>query len=127
MQRILARLAPFFYAVLRLVAGLLFAMHGSQKLFGYPGAASTPLISIAGLAGIIELIAGLMIMLGFRTRYAAFVASGQMAVAYFWRHSPQGFWPIQNRGELAVLYCFLFLYISAAGSGSFSVDGAKGR
>lgn len=115
------------YALLRIVAGILFAMHGSQKLLGIPGGTSVPYVSLAGLAGIIELIAGTLIAIGFRTSYAAFVASGQMAFAYFIAHAPQGPLPILNRGELAVLYCFLFLYMAANGSGIWSVDGGSRR
>jgi putative oxidoreductase len=110
------------------VAGLMFAMHGTQKLFGFPGG-GTPvaLASLPGLAGIIELVAGLLIAIGFRTHIAAFIASGEMAFAYFMSHAPQGAFPILNRGELAVLYCFLFLYMAAHGSGTWSVDGERRR
>ena len=110
------------------MAGLLFATHGSQKLFGWPGDGNTvALASLMGLAGIIEFVGGLMIAAGFRAGLAAFIASGQMAFAYFMRHAPLGPHPILNRGELAVLYCFLFLYIAAAGSGIWSVDGGRRR
>jgi putative oxidoreductase len=116
------------YALLRIVAGLLFAMHGSQKLFGFPGGGNpVEIASLMGLAGIIELVAGLLIAIGFRTHIAAFIASGEMAFAYFMQHAPQGPYPILNRGELAVLYCFLFLYMAAHGSGSWSVDGNRRR
>ena len=115
--------APHLYVLLRLVAGLLFACHGAQKLFGVfggPGGqpgVSVPLFSLMGLAGCIELVGGLLIALGVLASWAAFVASGEMAFAYFTQHFPRGFWPIQNDGELAVLYCFLFLYIAANGDG----------
>jgi putative oxidoreductase len=115
--------APHLYVLLRIVTGLLFACHGVQKLFGVfggPGGqpgVSVPLFSLMGLAGCIELVGGLLIALGVLTSWAAFVASGEMAFAYFTQHFPRGFWPIQNDGELAVLYCFLFLYIAANGDG----------
>ncbi len=126
MDRLLGNYAPHLYALLRIVAGLLFAMHGTQKLFGWPGDGSTvELASMMGLAGIIELVGGLMIAFGFLTSWAAFIASGEMAVAYFMAHAPQGGWPIENQGELAVLYAFLFLYMAARGSGIWSIDGAR--
>ncbi len=115
------------YAVLRIVSGLLFACHGAQKVFGVLGGAGgsgnpAPLLSLHGVAGVIELVGGILIAIGLLTRYAAFISSGQMAVAYFMVHAPGGFWPIQNRGELAILYCFLFLYIAANGTGSWGVQ-----
>ena len=113
--------SPYFYALLRIVAGLLFAQHGVQKLFGLLGGTQQPLMSQMGLAGIIETFGGLAIALGLFTSPVAFVASGQMAVAYFQAHLPRGFWPIQNGGELAVLNCFLFLYIASRGSGKWSL------
>jgi putative oxidoreductase len=123
MQPPLARFASQTYAVLRIVAGLLFAMHGTQKLFGWPGGGnSVELMSLMGLAGIIEFVGGVMIAAGFEAGIAAFIASGQMAFAYFMQHAPAGPYPILNRGELAVLFCFLFLHISAHGSGIWSVD-----
>jgi putative oxidoreductase len=127
MERTLSRFAPQAFAILRIVAGLLFAMHGSQKLFGVPGD-GTPveLMSLLGVAGIIEFVGGLLIAFGFLTRYAAFIASGQMAAAYFMAHAPKGALPIQNQGELAVLFCFLFLYIAAHGAGIWSIDSQRG-
>jgi putative oxidoreductase len=119
----LARFAPHIYALLRIVVGLLFAMHGSQKLLGFPGdKPPVEIASLMGLAGIIELVGGLLIAFGFLTRIAAFIASGTMAVAYFMAHAPQGAIPLLNQGELAVVYCFVFLYIAAQGSGLWSVD-----
>jgi putative oxidoreductase len=112
---------------MRIVAGGLFAMHGAQKLFGAFGGQVQPLASMAGVAGVIELVAGLLVMIGLLTGIAAFIASGEMAAAYFMVHAPQAFWPIQNQGELAVLYCFIFFFISAKGSGMLSVDGATQR
>ena len=125
MERILGRFAPQFYALLRIVAGLLFACHGAQKLFGAFGGQQVPPMSQFGLAGVIEFVGGLMIAVGFFTSLAAFIASGEMAVAYFQMHAPKGLWPIQNQGELALLYCFLFLYMSARGNGIWSVGRGK--
>lgn len=120
--------APYLYAVLRIVSGLLFAMHGSQKLFGIPGGGDpVALASLMGFAGVVELGGGLLIAIGLFTRVAAFLASGQMAVAYFMAHMPQGPVPLLNKGELSVLYCFLFLYIVAQGSGIWSVDATRQR
>jgi putative oxidoreductase len=121
MQSLLGKYSPYFYALLRIVAGLLFAQHGVQKLFGLLGGTQQPLLSQMGLAGVIETFGGLAIALGLFTSPVAFVASGQMAVAYFQAHLPRGFWPIQNGGELAVLNCFLFLYIASRGSGKWSL------
>ena len=126
-RALLSRYSAHTYALLRIVSGLMFTLHGTQKLLGFPGGTPVPLPTQAGIAGIIEVVTGLMIAVGFRTSYAAFLASGQMAVAYFLVHAPQGPFPILNRGELAVLYCFLFLYMSATGSGIWSVDDNKAR
>ena len=127
----MSRYAAMALAVLRIVAGLLFACHGAQKLLGWfggmpQGNALTPLVMTGG---IIELVGGVLIMIGLFTRWAAFIASGEMAFAYFMMHAPNGFWPLQNHGELAVLYCFLWLYFTFAGSGPWSVDDriARGR
>jgi putative oxidoreductase len=116
-------LADGAYALLRVAAGLLFAQHGLQKLFGLLGGTRVPPVSQLGAAGVIELAAGVMIALGIFPRWAAFVASGEMAYAYFTRHAPQGFWPVVNRGELAVVYCFVFLYIAARGGGRWTIKG----
>lgn len=128
MDRVLGRFAPFLYGLMRLVVGLLFACHGAQKLFGVLGGyggqpgMTAPLFSLMGLAGIIEFFGGLMIAAGLLASYAAFIASGEMAAAYFMRHAPRDFWPIQNDGELSVLYCFVFLYIAARGAGTLSLE-----
>jgi putative oxidoreductase len=127
MEGILGRFAPQIYALLRIVSGLLFAVHGAQKLLGVLGGQQVPIMSQFGLAGIIELVGGLMIAAGVFASLAAFVASGEMAVAYFQAHAPKGFWPVQNAGELAALYCFLFLYVAARGNGTWSVQGGKKR
>jgi putative oxidoreductase len=122
MERVLARFSPQLYALMRIVVALLFACHGAQKLFGVLGGQQVVLASKFGLAGIIEFVGGLMIAIGFLTGTAAFVASGEMAYAYFTQHMPRGGAPIQNGGELAVLYCFVFLYIAARGVGIWGVD-----
>ncbi len=123
----LSRYAPHLLGLLRIVAGLLFLAHGIVKLFGFPpGAmpgAQEPL-TLLGVAGIIELIAGALIMLGLFTRPAAFIAAGEMAVAYWMMHAPRGIYPVANMGDAAILYCFIFLYIAAAGPGAFSLDAA---
>lgn len=120
-------LSPHTYALLRIVAGLLFACHGAQKLLGLFGGHRVPLMSQLGAAGVIELIGGLLIAMGFLTSFAAFIASGEMAVALFQQHMPRGLVPIENQGELAVLYCFLFLYIATRGVGAWGIDRAGPR
>jgi putative oxidoreductase len=125
MEGFLGRYSTYIYAVLRIVAGFLFIWHGSQKLLGYPPPA-TPggeLSALMAVGGGIELIGGFLIMIGLFTSFAAFIASGMMAVAYFMAHfSMQAFLPIVNKGELAVIYCFVFLYIASRGSGVWSVE-----
>ena len=110
------------YAAMRIVVGLLFMMNGAQKLFGSFGGTAVAVASMPGAAGIIEFFGGLLVMVGLLTGIAAFIASGEMAFAYFIVHFPQGGWPIQNNGQLAVLFCFIFLYIAARGAGLFSLD-----
>lgn len=127
MERILGRFAPQCYALMRIVVGLLFACHGAQKLFGVLGGHQVPYVSQFGLAGVVELVGGLMIAVGFLTGFAAFVASGEMAFAYFTMHAPSGPWPIRNGGELAVLYCFVFLYIASRGTGIWGVGKGGSR
>jgi putative oxidoreductase len=122
MDRWLGRHAERIFALLRIVAGILFACHGAQKLFGMFGMQAMTSNPMMLAAGIIEFGGGLLIALGLFASWAAFIASGQMAVAYFMVHAKGGFWPIVNKGELAVVYCFLFLYIAARGSGPYSVD-----
>ena len=119
------RFSPHALAALRIMAGLLFLAHGTVKLFGWPeveGMGRVPLASLAGIGGVIEFIGGALIALGLFTRIAAFIASGEMAVAYFLFHAPQSFYPIVNGGDAAILYCFIFLYLAVAGPGSFSLD-----
>ena len=125
-MKTLEKYADYAYALLRIVAGALFFFHGAQKILGMFGAARPPFGSQLWFAGIIELIGGLAIMLGLGTRVAAFIASGEMAVAYFQAHwklqMGNQLFPIVNQGELAMLYCFLFLYISLKGGGKWSVS-----
>ena len=123
-MKFLARLAPYFLSALRVAAAITFVEHGTQKLFGLPVGSRVPLASLMGLAGILETAGGALMLLGVFTRPVAFVLAGEMAYAYFTVHAPQGRWPIQNQGELAVLYCFVWLYVSAAGPGPISVDRA---
>lgn len=127
MERWLGRHAERSYALLRFVTGVLFACHGAQKLFGAFGGqvmTSNPLLLVAAL---IELTGGLLVAVGLLASWAAFFASGEMAVAYFLVHAPRGFWPIVNEGELAVVYCFAFLFIATRGAGPYSVDGLRAR
>lgn len=125
----LGRYAEIAYALLRFFAGVMFMLHGTQKFFGFPpgapgGGGGVKLASLPGIAGVIEIVAGALIAVGLLTSIAAFIASGEMAVAYFMVHAPNGFWPHANQGELAVLYCFIFLYIATRGGGRYSIDGA---
>jgi putative oxidoreductase len=116
--------APHLLSVLRIITGFLFIAHGMQKYLSYPAPFPRHVepFSLIGLAGGLELVGGALIILGLFTRPVAFILSGEMAFAYFIGHAPGGFWPLVNRGELAVLYCFLFLYFAAAGAGPWSVD-----
>jgi putative oxidoreductase len=124
MERFLGKYSSYLYALLRIIAGLMFAMHGSQKLFGIPGNTPPMDVPLMQLAGVIELVGGLMIALGLLAGYAAFITSGMMAVAFFKQHfQTDNILPILNKGELAVLYCFVFLYIASQGSGVWSLDG----
>ena len=126
--RLLEPYRPQLLALLRIIAALLFMEHGLAKLFHFPvpqPGAPDPLPVILLAAAWIEVVAGALITVGLFTRLAAFVASGEMAVAYFMQHFPKGFWPIVNMGEAAILYCFVFLYLAAAGAGARSIDGAR--
>ena len=119
------RYAPQVYAVFRIVVGFLFLFHGAQKvlgLFGGMGGGTAPMMSMPWFAGVIELVGGILVMIGLFTQVAAFICSGEMAAAYFMVHQPQGTWPIQNQGELAAPYCYAFLYIAARGGGLWSAD-----
>ena len=115
-------LASYARSVLRIIAGFTFTLHGVQKLFGFFGGPRFPLSDIHGIAGCIETFGGILIILGLLTRPVAFILCGEMAVAFFKVHFPRGFWPIRNGGELAVLYCFIYLYLSTAGPGPWSLD-----
>lgn len=108
--------------ITRIVAGLIFLEHGTMKLLGFPPGMSPPVFSIFWFAGVIELVAGVLITLGLFSRMAAFIASGEMAFAYFMGHFPKAFFPAQNGGDAAILFCFLFLYLAAAGPGSFKMN-----
>ncbi|MGQ0590590.1 MAG: DoxX family protein [Sphingosinicella sp.] len=123
----LSRYAPQLLGLLRIVAGLLFLSHGLVKILGFPAVppGQQELLTLMGIGGVIELVAGTLILLGLFTRPAAFIASGEMAVAYWMFHAPQGPYPVGNGGDAAILYCFLFLYLVAAGPGAFSLDGSR--
>jgi len=122
-MRTLSRYEGYFYALMRIIVGALFACHGAQKLFGALGGQSEINDPEGLVAGIIELAGGILVCVGFLTRTAAFLASGEMAVAYFKAHAGRGFWPIINHGELAVFYAFVFLYVFFRGPGFWSIDG----
>jgi putative oxidoreductase len=117
----LSRFSDTLYSLMRLMAGFLFACHGAQKLFGVLGSPAMRHIPLMLAAGIIEFFGGLLIALGVFTTIAAFIASGEMATAYFLGHAPHGFWPIRNHGEAAVLFCFVFLFIASRGDGIWSI------
>lgn len=124
----LSRWQPQALALLRIFAGLLFLEHALSKFFAFPVPFPVhPLPLMLVVAGAIELIAGLLVTVGLFTRLAAFIASGEMACAYFIGHLPKGFWPLANMGEGAILYCFIFLLIAAEGPGAWSIDGARMR
>jgi putative oxidoreductase len=115
---------PHLLAILRIMTALLFLAHGTAKLLGFPDIGmSVPLFSLFGLAGVIEIVGGVLLVLGLFTRPVAFILAGEMAVAYFMAHAPQGFFPLANQGDSAVLFCFIFLYLVAAGPGAWSIDG----
>ncbi|MCX7290461.1 DoxX family protein [Janthinobacterium sp.] len=131
-------LTPAFYAtwsprllgLLRIILGFLYIQHGTAKLFGAPHVAmfdGLQLFSLMGAAGVLELVGGALLLVGLFTRPVAFILSGQMAVAYFLMHAPAAFLPILNGGEMAVMYCFTFLYFAAAGAGAYSLDGLRGK
>lgn len=125
-----ARWAPHLHSALRIVAAFSFMTHGTQKLFAFPVAAArdpVTVVSLAGLAGVLETFGGVLLLVGLFTRPVAFLLSGEMAVAYFLRHAPAGVWPILNRGEVAMLFCFIWLYLAAAGPGPWSLDALRGR
>jgi putative oxidoreductase len=124
--------APYLLSVLRIVAAFLFMQFGTAKWFGFPapimpGGGTAPVGSLVWFAAVLETCGGLLLLLGLFTRPVAFVLSGEMAVAYFKGHAPQGFWPLLNQGHPAILFCFLYLYLSAAGAGPWSLDWSRDR
>lgn len=120
--------APRVLSILRIAAGLLILQHGTTKLLGFPASqmSGIPVGSMPGIAGVIELVGGILVVIGLFTRPAAFILSGMTAVAYWYVHAPQGFYPLLNGGELAALYSFVFLYLAFAGPGPWSVDAKRG-
>jgi putative oxidoreductase len=122
--------APYLLSVLRIIAAFVFIQFGSAKLLAIPaaimpGGGTAPLTSLAGFAGSLELVGGALLLLGLFTRPVAFLLAGEMAFAYFKGHAPQGFWPVLNQGTPAILFCFIWLYISSAGSGPWSLDALR--
>jgi putative oxidoreductase len=123
-----ARWAPHLLSVLRIVTALLFFEHGTQKLLGFPPSPNPPaFLSLSWTAGALELVGGFLMILGLFTRPVAFVLSGEMAFAYFIGHAPRSFFPVLNGGDAAILYCFVFLYLVAAGPGPWSLDALRRR
>jgi len=123
----MASWSPRMLSVLRIMTGLLFLEHGTQKFLNFPPRANAGpiLFSLAGLQGILELLGGILIVIGLFTRPVAFILAGDMAVAYFMAHAPRGFFPLINGGQLAILFCFVFLYLFVAGGGVWSVDNRR--
>jgi putative oxidoreductase len=129
-MKLLTRFEPQLRSLVRIMVGFTFSQHGWQKLFGMFGGLGgfkPPLNTMLGAAGVIETIGGVFIILGLLTRPVAFLLSGEMAIGYFRTHAPQGFWPLANGGELAVFYCFFYLWLTAAGPGPWSLDKLRGR
>jgi putative oxidoreductase len=124
----LDRFAPYAIAALRIVTGLIYIPHGLQKLFGFPAPPATglpPLASMFGVGAVLELVGGILILLGLLTRPVAFLLAGEMAVAYWMFHAPRNLYPVLNGGDAAILYCFVFLLFVFTGPGAFSLDGAR--
>jgi putative oxidoreductase len=119
--------APHILSVLRILAAATFLTHGTMKLFGWPAPFPFPMNGLMYVAGVLEVVGGLLLIVGFLSRPVAFVLAGEMAAAYFMGHVGQGFFPVLNGGEAAMLFCFIFLYIAAAGPGPWSVDASAGR
>lgn len=122
--------APYLLSVLRIIAAFLFIQFGTAKLFAFPASVmpsggTVSIASLPGIAGILETLGGALLGVGLFTRPVAFLLSGQMAFAYFIGHAPHGFWPVQNEGHPAILFCFIWLYVSAAGPGPWSIDAAR--
>ena len=123
--------APYLLSILRIVAAFLFMQFGTAKLVAFPaaimpGGGTAPIGSLAGIAGLLETVGGALLLVGLFTRPVAFIVAGEMAVAYFIGHAPQGFWPVLNQGHPAILFCFVWLYLSAAGAGPWSLDARRG-
>jgi putative oxidoreductase len=118
--------APRMLSILRIVAALIFMEHGTQKLLGFPplDRPAPELLSLSGVAGVLELFGGALLVLGLFTRPVAFILAGEMAFAYWIAHAPQSFFPVLNGGDAAILYCFVFLYLAVAGGGAWSLDNA---
>jgi putative oxidoreductase len=127
--RFVEQWSPLALSILRIVVGLLFLEHGTQKTLDFPPSPNPApaLLSLQGVQGVIELVGGVLILLGLFTRPVAFILSGNMAVAYFMAHAPKNFFPMRNGGDAAILYCFVFLYLVFAGGGRWSIDAAVGR
>ena len=124
--------APYLLSILRIVAAFLFTQFGTAKLLAFPaaimpGGGTAPIGSLAGIAGLLETVGGALLLIGMFTRPVAFIVAGEMAVAYFIGHAPQGFWPVLNQGHPAILFCFVWLYLSAAGAGPWSLDAKRGK
>jgi len=122
--------APQLLSTLRIIAAFLFTQYGTAKLLAFPGAVmpgggTASLTSLAGIAGLLEMVGGGLLLIGLFTRPVAFILSGEMAVAYFMGHAPHGFWPVLNQGSPAIFFCFLWLYVSAAGPGPWSLDALR--
>lgn len=122
--------APQLLSTLRIIAAFLFTQYGTAKLLAFPGAVmpgggTASLTSLAGIAGLLEMVGGALLLIGLFTRPVAFILSGEMAVAYFKGHAPHGFWPVLNQGSPAIFFCFLWLYVSAAGPGPWSLDALR--
>jgi putative oxidoreductase len=123
----LSRWQPQVLAILRIMAGLLFLEHATVKFWAFPAPFTMAMTPMLTASGVIELVTGILITIGLFTRLASFIAAGEMAVGYFYMHFPQSFWPFVNKGEGAILFCFIFLYLAAAGPGAWSVDGLRLR
>lgn len=125
-MRQLQTFAPTMLGILRIVTGLLFMEHGTAKLLNFPASdMHPPLFSLFGFAGVLEIVGGILVLVGFWTRPVAFLLSGQMAIAYWMVHAPQNFFPVNNGGDAAILFCFIFLYFVFAGPGAFALDNKR--
>lgn len=128
LRTVTAQWAPRMLSVLRIVAALIFMAHGTQKILGFPASAmNPPLLSMPGIAGLLELVGGALLVIGLFSRPVAFILSGEMAFAYFLAHAPKSVFPALNGGDAAILFCFVFLYVAFAGPGPWSIDAQRGR